>query len=167
MGWLLNKSSEVPCPDQYFYQELQALALIHFMAIIPVIVTSQCSVTLVRTYPHGRRPFELMVIPDEGEQPVVRDVKRGELGRIPFSFGLLLGALFALALASFLFGLAFCHSFTTLGSYNYCLQCSPDIILQSEVFVCPLVQLFHGCRWIKGKGLEERSSRPKAPSKFL
>ena len=61
------------------------------------------------------------MIPSEGKQPVVRDVKRGELGRIPFIFGLFLGVLLALALASFLFGLALCGSFTTLGSYHYFL----------------------------------------------
>ena len=58
---------------------------------------------------------------DEGEQPVVGDVKRGELGRIPFLFRLFLGALLALALASFLFRLALCGSFAALSSYHYCL----------------------------------------------
>ena len=54
------------------------------MAMVPVIVTPQRPVALVRTCPHGQGPFELGVIPDQGEQPVVGDVKRGELGRIPF-----------------------------------------------------------------------------------
>ena len=70
----------MPCPDQSFYQELQALALICCMVVIPVIVTPQRPVALVRTCQHGRRPFELGVIPDEGEQPVLRDVKRVNWG---------------------------------------------------------------------------------------
>ena len=54
------------------------------MIVVLVIVTPQRPVALVRTCPHGRGPFELGVIPDEGEQSVVGDVKRDELGRIPF-----------------------------------------------------------------------------------
>ena len=56
------------------------------MVVVPVIVTPQRPVALVRTCPHGRGLFELGVISDEGEQSVVGDVKRGELGRIPFLF---------------------------------------------------------------------------------
>ena len=56
------------------------------MVVVSVIVTPQRPDALVRTCPHKRGPFELGVIPDEGEQPVVGDVKRGELGRIPFLF---------------------------------------------------------------------------------
>ena len=97
------------------------MALICYMVVIPGIVAPQRSVELVRTCLHGQRPFEFGVIPDKGEQSVVRDVKRGELGRIPFLFRLFLGAFLALALASFLFRLALCGSFTTLGSYHYCL----------------------------------------------
>ena len=40
------------------------------------------------------------MIPDEGKQLVVGDVKGGEIGRISFLFGLFLGTLLALALAS-------------------------------------------------------------------
>ena len=121
----------------------------------------------VRVRSHGRRPLELRVIPNEGTQLVVGDVKGGELGRISFLFGLLLGTLLALALASFLLWLILCSWFTTLRHYHYRLRGSSDIILQSRVFVCPPIQFFHGGRWVEGKGLEERSSQPKAPSEVL
>ena len=61
------------------------------------------------------------MIPDEGEQSVVGDVKRGELGRIHFLLRLFLGVLLALALASFLFRLDLCGIFSALGNYHYCL----------------------------------------------
>ena len=63
------------------------------MVVIPVIVTPQRPVALVRTCQHERRPFELGVIPDEGEQPVLRDVKRVN-GEDPFSFRTVLGGAF-------------------------------------------------------------------------
>ena len=52
-GRLLNEPSEVPCPDESFYQEIQALAVICFMVVVPVIVTPQRPVELVRICPHG------------------------------------------------------------------------------------------------------------------
>ena len=60
--------------------------MICFMVVVSMIVTPQQPVALVWICPHGWGPFKLGVIPDEGEQPVVGDVKRGELGRIPFLF---------------------------------------------------------------------------------
>ena len=107
------------------------------------------------------------MIPDEGKQSVIRDVKGGELRRISFLFGLLLGTLLALALASFLLGLTLSSWFAALRRNHYHLRGSSDIILQSGVFVCPPIQFFHGGRWVEGKGLEERSSRPKASSEVL
>ena len=50
------------------------------MVVVPVIITPQRPVALVRICPHGWGPFKLGVIPDKGEQPIVGDVKRGELG---------------------------------------------------------------------------------------
>ena len=91
------------------------------MVAVSVIVTPQRPVALVRIFPHGWGPFKLEVIPDKGEQPVVGDVKRGELGGIPFLFRLFLGALLTLALAPFLFNLGLCGSFATLSGYHYCL----------------------------------------------
>ena len=58
--------------------------MICLMLVVSVIVTPQRPVALVQICPHGWGPFKLRVIPDEREQPVVGDVKRGELGRIPF-----------------------------------------------------------------------------------
>ena len=107
------------------------------------------------------------MILDEGKQLVVGDVKGGKLGRISFIFGLLLGTLLALAMASFMLELTLCSWFATLRRYHYHLRGSLDIILQSGVFVCPPIQFFHGGRWVEGKGLEERSSRPKASSEVL
>ena len=60
--------------------------MICFMVVVSLIVTPQQPVVLVRTCPHGWGLLKLGVIPNEGEQSVVGDVKRGELGRIPFSF---------------------------------------------------------------------------------
>ena len=60
--------------------------MICFMVMVPMIVKPQRSVALVQICPHGWGPFKLGVIPYEGEQPVVGDVKRGELGGIPFIF---------------------------------------------------------------------------------
>ena len=60
--------------------------MICFMVVVSVIVTPLRPIALVRTCPHGWGLFKLGVIPDEGEQPVIGDVKRGELGRIPFLF---------------------------------------------------------------------------------
>ena len=107
------------------------------------------------------------MIPNEGKQSVIGDVKGGELGRISFLFGMLLGTLLALALDSFLLGLTLCSWFAALRRYHYRLLGSSDIIVQSGVFVCPPIQLFHGGRWVEGKGLEERSSRPKASPEVL
>ena len=141
--------------------------MICFMVVVPVVVTSQRPIALVGIFPHGRGPFKVGVVPNEGEQSIIGDVEGAEFGRFPFLFLLFLGALLTLALASFLFGLAIYGSFAALGSYHHCLFGGPDIILQSGVFICPPIQFFHGCGWIKGKGLEERGSRPKASSKVL
>ena len=107
------------------------------------------------------------MILDEGKQSVVGDVKGGELGRISFLFGLLFGTLLALALACFLPWLTLRSRFAALCRNHYRLRGNANVILQSGVFVCPPIQFFHGGRWVKGKGLEERISRPKAPSEVL
>ena len=95
--------------------------MICFMAVVSVIVRPQRPVVLVRICMHGWGPFKFGVIPDEEEQQVVGDVKRGELGRIPFLFRLFLGALLILALAPFLFRLPLCGRFAALSGYHYCL----------------------------------------------
>ena len=95
--------------------------MICFMVMVPVVVTPQRPITLVRICPHGWGLFKIGVVPDEGEQPVIEDVEGGELGRFPFLSWLLLGALLTLALASFMFGLALYGSFAALGSYHHYL----------------------------------------------
>ena len=109
------------------------------MVVVPVVVTPQCPITLVRARPHGRGPLKLGVIQDEGKQLDVGDVKGGELGRISFLYRLFLGTLLALALASLLLGLILYSWFATLRRYHYCLRGSSDIILQSGVFACPQI----------------------------
>ena len=54
------------------------------------------------------------MIPNEGKQSVVGDVKGGELGRISFLFELLLGTLLSLALACFLLWLTLRSWFAAL-----------------------------------------------------
>ena len=71
------------------------------------------------------------MIPDKGEQPVVGDVKRGELRGIPFLFWMFLGALLALILASFLFRLALCGSFAAWAVII--IVCEAAQILSSRV----------------------------------
>ena len=81
--------------------------MICFMVVIPVVVTPQRPIALVWICPHGRGPFKIRVVPDEGEQPVIGDVGggRGESGRFHFLFWLFLGAFLTLALAGFLWQL--------------------------------------------------------------
>ena len=86
------------------------------------------------------------------------------MGRISFLFGLLLGKLLALALACFLLWLTLRSWFAALRHNHYRLRGSANIIIQSGIVICPPIQFFHGGRWAEGKGLEERSSWPKAPS---
>ena len=38
-SWLSNISSEVPSPNQLFYWEFQALVVVGFMAMVPMIFT--------------------------------------------------------------------------------------------------------------------------------
>ena len=95
--------------------------MICFMVVVSVVVTPQRPIALVRICPHGRGPFKIGVVSDEGEQPVRGDVEGGELGRFPFLFRLFLGALLTLALTSFLFRVALCGRFAALGSYHHCL----------------------------------------------
>ena len=60
--------------------------MIFFMVVVPVLVTPQRLIVLVRIYPHGQGPFKIGVVPDEGELPIIGDVEGGELGRFLFLF---------------------------------------------------------------------------------
>ena len=55
--------------------------MIFFMVVVPVVVTPQIPIALVWICPHRQGPFKIGVVPDEGEQPIIGDVKGGELGR--------------------------------------------------------------------------------------
>ena len=95
--------------------------MICFMAMVSMIVAPQRQIALVRIRPHGRGPFKIGVVSDEGKQPVIGDVEGGELGRLPFLFQLFLGAPLTLTLTSFFFRVALCGRFAALGSYHHCL----------------------------------------------
>ena len=95
--------------------------MICFMVVVSVVVAPQRPIALVQIRPHGRGPFKIRVVSDEGKQSVIGDVKGGELRRFPFLFQIFLGAPLTLALTSSLFGMALCGRFATLGSYHHCL----------------------------------------------
>ena len=49
---------------------------------------------MVRICPHGRGPFKIGVVSDEGKHPVIGDVEGGELRRFPFLFPVVLRGAF-------------------------------------------------------------------------
>ena len=95
--------------------------MICFVAMVFVIVAPQRLIALVRIRSHGRGPFKIEVVSDEGKHPFIGDVEGGELGRLPFLFWLFLWAPLTLVLTSFLFGVTLCGRFAALGSYHHCL----------------------------------------------
>ena len=68
---LLNIPLEVACPDQFFYQKLQALALLGLVHVVPMVVTPQRLVALCGIRLNGCGPLEM--IPDERKEHVIRD----------------------------------------------------------------------------------------------
>ena len=60
--------------------------MICFMVVVPMVVTPQRPIALVRICSHRRGPFKIGVVPDKGEHAVIGDVEGGELGRFPFLF---------------------------------------------------------------------------------
>ena len=135
------------------------------MAVVPVIVT-QRPVAFVRICLHGWGPFKLGVIPDEGEQLVVGDVKRGELG----------GSLFFLAVLGGAFGPYFDFLSVQAGSlWQLCRsgQLSLPFVRRPEYYppelsiYLPTDTVLPWWQVGQGKGMEERSSRPKASSEVL
>ena len=77
------------------------------------------------------------MVPDEGKEPVIRDVEKGELGRIPHFVCLFLGPFLILVLALFLFGWVLSGFLAVLSSYHYYLGGGPDIVLQCGILICP------------------------------
>ena len=59
---------------------------------------------LVRAYPHRWGPLEIGEVPNKGEEPVIEDVERSELGRLLALFRLPVKVLLTLVLAALLFG---------------------------------------------------------------
>ena len=49
--------------------------MICFMVGVPVVVTPQRLIALVRIFTHGRGPFKIGVVPDEEEKSVIGDVE--------------------------------------------------------------------------------------------
>ena len=58
----------------------EALAVIGLVAMVPVIIASQGSIGLIRTYSHKWGPFEVGEVPNDGQEPVIGDVESSELG---------------------------------------------------------------------------------------
>ena len=79
-GWLPQISSKVAGSNQSFHQIFKALALIGLVAMVPVIITPQRSVALVRSSPHWRGPLDAGEIADEGQEPIIGNVESSEMG---------------------------------------------------------------------------------------
>ena len=124
--------------------------MISLMAMVPVIITSQRSVALVRTYSHRWGPLEIEEVPDDGQEPVIGDVESGKLGGIFPLLGFPVGALLALDLVAFLFGRTLSDRLATLGGYHDGLRGGPDVIFQRREFIRPSIQFFHSCRRVQG-----------------
>ena len=93
-----------------------------------MIITPQRSIALLGIRLNWRRLFKVRKIPDEGKEPVVRDVQWGKLGKFPLFLLLLQRALLILNLAPLLLGLPFCDRLAILGGNHYCLGGCPDIV---------------------------------------
>ena len=74
--------------NQSFHHKFKALALIGLVAMVPVIIAPQGSVTLVRSCSHWQGPLEVGEIADEGQEPVIGDVESSELGGIFLLLGI-------------------------------------------------------------------------------
>ena len=72
-------------PNELLYQELEALTVIGFMAMILMVVASQGPIALVRTDPHWWGPFKVGEVPDEVQKLIIGDVESSELGGGLFS----------------------------------------------------------------------------------
>ena len=118
--------------------------------MVPVIIASQGSFALVRTCSHRWGPFEVGEVPDDGQEPVIGNVKSSELRGIFPLLGLPVGALMAFALAAFLFGQALSGRLAALGSYHDGLRGGPDVIFQRREFICPSVQFLHSYWRVQG-----------------
>ena len=103
--------------------------MIGLMAMVPMIIALQGSVSLVQTCPHRWGPFEVGEVLDDGQELVIGAVESSEMG----------GALLAFALAAFLFRQALSSQLATLGGYHDCLRGGPDVIFQRREFIRPSI----------------------------
>ena len=92
---------------------------------------------LVRACPHRWGPLEIGEVPNEGEQPVIGDVERSELGGLLAFFRLLVKELLTLVLAALLFGLTFGGRLASMGGYHYSLRGGPNDVFQCGELICP------------------------------
>ena len=92
---------------------------------------------LVRVCPHRWGALEIGAVPNEGEEPVIGNVERSELGGLLPLFGLPVRELLTLVLTALWFGWAFGGRLVTLGGYHYSLQGSPNVVFQCGEFICP------------------------------
>ena len=119
-------------PNKLLYQVLEALTLIGFMAMIPMVVASQGPIALVQAGPHWWGPFKVGEVPEEGQKSIIGDVESNELGGgggVFFLLELPIGAFLVLALVTFLLGWALGGRLIILGGYHNCLRSGPDVIL--------------------------------------
>ena len=104
-----------------------------------MIVTPQGSVALVRACPPRWGPLEIGEVPNEGEEPVIGDVERSELGGLLALLRLPIKALLTLVLAALLFRLAFGGRLATLSGYHYSLRGGPNVVFQCGELICPTI----------------------------
>ena len=80
--------------------------MVGLVAMVPMIIAPKGSITLVRARPHGRGSLEIGEVPNKGEESVIGDVERSELGGggLLALFRLPVKALLTLVLAALLFG---------------------------------------------------------------
>ena len=93
-----------------------------------MIITPQRLVALCGILLNGRGPFEVRVIPDEREESIIRDIRRGELRGLPHF--LRLGVFLVFILAPFVLKLSLGGRLGALSCDHYCLIGCPDVILQ-------------------------------------
>ena len=116
--------------------------MIGLTAMVPVIIASQGSISLVRTCPHRWGPFEVREVLDDGQELVIGAVESSVMGGGGGIFPLLelpVGALLAFALVAFLFRQALSSQLAALGGYHDGLCGCPDVIFQRREFIRPSI----------------------------
>ena len=78
--------------------------MVGFVAMVSMIVAPYGSVALIRACPHRWGQLEIGEVPNKGEEPVIDDVERSELGGLLALFRLPVRAFLILVLVALLFG---------------------------------------------------------------